>query len=67
MNTESQLLLFPEQRKNQFSVEHKYQVKRFDDPLYNVEVSIPADVENPESIVLDYLGYFVIPQMPTDV
>lgn len=67
MNIASQLFLFPEQETKNVSVDYKYQIKRFDDPYFKVEISIPPDVENPESLVLDHLGYFVIPQMPTDL
>ena len=63
MNTNYiQPLLFPELQSNESLNEgYRYQIKSMDDPAFGVSITLNGD-EDPESIALEKLGYFVIPE-----
>ena len=43
----------------------KFQIKRFDDTQFNIVITATND-EDPETIALENLGYFVVPEVEID-
>ncbi len=42
----------------------KYQIKRFDDALFKMEISVNNNENNNlESLALERLGYFIVPEI----
>lgn len=63
-NSTTQLPLFSDLNINSNNFEYKYQIKRFDDPDFKLELVMSNAEENPEAVALERLGYFVIPEVP---
>lgn len=62
MNTEYyQPLLFPNMQEN-VSSKRSYQIKSIEDPLFKLSMVVPEE-EDPETLALEQLGYFVVPEM----
>ena len=65
MNSEYyQPSLFPEltdqDQKNKCYL--RYQIKRIDDPLFGISLHVEGE-EDPETVALEQLGYFVVPEL----
>ena len=43
----------------------KFQIKRFDDPSLSVSFEI-TEHEDPDAAALEYLGYYVVPEISTE-
>ena len=53
-------MLFPTMANENCSC--SYQIKSFEDPTYGVTLKINEN-EDPEAAALEYLGYFVVPEI----
>ena len=64
INPTPQLPLFPEIDINtNIKNKHTYQIKRFDDPCFKLDLIMSNVEDNPEAVALERLGYFVVPEV----
>jgi len=65
-NTEHiQPMLFPDMNTNT-EKKYNYQIKRMDDSLFKMSLTVVGE-EDPEIKALEQLGYFVVPEVPSDI
>ena len=56
-----QLELFPQNSMSNTSL--RYQIKRFDDDEFRITIETSKDNEDLESLALEKLGYFILPEI----
>lgn len=61
---DNQMLLFSEQKINDFVQTRTFQIKRTDDTSFQLNMVVSINEENPEALALEKLGYFIIPEIP---
>lgn len=42
----------------------KYQIKRFDDASFSLQLEVSVEEEDLSSVALEKLGYFILPEIP---
>lgn len=57
----NQSSLFPEEQMSSIKPKQRYQIKRFDDSDF--KINIEAEQDNIETIALEELGYFIVPEI----
>ena len=57
----TQPTLFPEEQTNSIEPKQRYQIKRFDDSEF--KINIEGDLDDIENIALKELGYFIVPEI----
>jgi hypothetical protein len=56
-----QPLLFPNMQETLCN-KRSYQIKNIDDPSFKLNISV-AEEDDPETLALERLGYFVVPEI----
>lgn len=60
-----QPMLFPDMNPNTEN-KHNYQIKRIDNSSFRMSLTVTGE-EDPEILALEQLGYFVVPEVPSDI
>ena len=60
-----QPMLFPDMNPSAES-KHNYQIKRIDNSSFRMSLTVTGE-EDPEILALEHLGYFVVPEAPSDI
>jgi len=60
-----QPMLFPDMNPN-IESKHNYQIKRTDNSSFRMSLTVTGE-EDPEILALEQLGYFVVPEVPSDI
>jgi hypothetical protein len=63
--THIQPMLFPDMNPNAES-KYNYQIKRMDNSSFRMSLTVTGE-EDPEILALEQLGYFVVPEVPSDI
>jgi len=64
-DTDTQPMLFPDMEACT-DTKRNYQIKRTDDVLFGLRITVTGE-EDPEILALEQLGYFVVPEAPSDI
>ena len=60
-----QPMLFPDMNPN-IESKYNYQIKRMDNSSFRMSLTVTGE-EDPEILALEQLGYFVVPEVPSDI
>jgi hypothetical protein len=60
-----QPMLFPDMNPNTEN-KYNYQIKRMDNSSFRMSLTVTGE-EDPEILALEQLGYFVVPEVPSDI